>query len=231
MEIELSIGNKKIELETNNCYSIVGVNERNKNKFIKDIFSDNKDKICYVDLCNYDSMFNYNTYLDITNNVQNIELIKLQGFLDLFKLDFSVLKRNFYSLSNSEKKKIILISAFLSNKEIILINNCIIGLDNESKLSLIRVIKHEKRNQKSVILYSNDSNFIHLSSDKILDIEGYKIFDKYNFFLKSNRIKKYNIEMPEIEKFRKIVKDKKNIKLGKTDNINDLIKDVYRSVQ
>ena len=231
MEVITNINNKTIEFETNKCYSIVALNERNKDKFIKDFYSVNKDKICYIDLCNYDNMFNSNVYLDVTNNLDNIELIKLQGFLELFKLDLDILKRNFYKLSNSEKKRIILISAFLSEKEIILINNSIIGLDTESKLSLIKVIKHEKRNNKVIILYSTDSNFIHQSSDKILDVEDYKIFDKYNFFLKTKRIDKYNMKMPDIEIFRKIAKERKNIKLVKTDNINDLIKDVYRNVQ
>ena len=231
MEVITNINNKTIEFETNKCYSIVSLNERNKDKFIKDFYSVNKDKICYIDLCNYDNMFNSNVYLDVTNNLDNIELIKLQGFLELFKLDLDILKRNFYKLSNSEKKRIILISAFLSEKEIILINNSIIGLDTESKLSLIKVIKHEKRNNKVIILYSADSNFIHQSSDKILDVEDYKIFDKYNFFLKTKRIDKYNMKMPDIEIFRKTAKERKNIKLVKTDNINDLIKDVYRNVQ
>ena len=231
MEVITNINNKTIEFETNKCYSIVSLNERNKDKFIKEFYSVNKDKICYIDLCNYDNMFNSNVYLDVTNNLDNIELIKLQGFLELFKLDLDILKRNFYKLSNSEKKRIILISAFLSEKEIILINNSIIGLDTESKLSLIKVIKHEKRNNKVIILYSTDSNFIHQSSDKILDIEDYKIFDKYNFFLKTKRIDKYNMKMPDIETFRKTAKERKNIKLVKTDNINDLIKDVYRNVQ
>ena len=231
MEVITNINNKTIEFETNKCYSIVSLNERNKDKFIKEFYSVNKDKICYIDLCNYDNMFNSNVYLDVTNNLDNIELIKLQGFLELFKLDLDILKRNFYKLSNSEKKRIILISAFLSEKEIILINNSIIGLDTESKLSLIKVIKHEKRNNKVIILYSADSNFIHQSSDKILDVEDYKIFDKYNFFLKTKRIDKYNMKMPDIEIFRKTAKERKNIKLVKTDNINDLIKDVYRNVQ
>ena len=176
-------------------------------------------------------MFNSTVYLDITNNLNNIEIIKLKGFLELFKLDFSILNKNFYKLSNSEKKKIILVSAFLTDKNIIVINNSIVGLDTESKLSLIRVIKHEKRNNKAIILYSLDSNFIHQVSDKILDIEDKKIYDKYNFFLRTKKIDKYNLKMPDIEIFRKVAKDKKNIKLTKTDNINDLIKDVYRNVQ
>ena len=224
MEIVTKIDTKEIISETNNSYSIVSLTERNKDNFIKEFYKQNKDKVCYVDLCNYDNMFNSTVYLDITNNLNNIEIIKLKGFLELFKLDFSI-------LSNSEKKKIILVSAFLTDKNIIVINNSIVGLDTESKLSLIRVIKHEKRNNKAIILYSLDSNFIHQVSDKILDIEDKKIYDKYNFFLRTKKIDKYNLKMPDIEIFRKVAKDKKNIKLTKTDNINDLIKDVYRNVQ
>ena len=230
MEIVVNIDGKEVKLETNNSYWLVALNEKNKDKFLREFYSSNREKICYVDLINYDSLYNSNTYLDITNGLKNIEIIKLKGLLELFKLDYSILKKNSYRLSSSEKKKIILLYAFLSNKEIVLINNSTIGLDRESQLSLIRVIKHEKRNGKVIMLYSMDSNFMYEASDKVFDIEDNRIFDKYSFFSKTKRMDKYNIEIPDIEKIRKMAKENKKVKLGKTDNINDFIKDVYRNV-
>lgn len=230
MEVVTQISNKEVKLSDKTAYWLVALNDKNKDKFIKEFYNLNKDKICYVDLTNYDNLYNSTVYLDITNGLKNIEIIKLKGLLDLFKLDLSILKKNSFKLSNSEKKKIVLISAFLSNKEIVIINNSTVGLDRESQLSLIRVIKHEKRNNKIIILYSLDSNFMYEACDKVLDIEDMKMFDKYGFFSKTKRFDKYHMELPDIEKIRKLAKLNKKIKISKVDNISDLIKDVYRNV-
>ena len=231
MEIILNLREKNIKLENKKIYALVSFEERKKDKFLKDIYSLNKNKITYVDLNNYDSIFNSNIYLDITNDIRNIEVVKLRGFLELFKLDNSIMNKNFYQLSNSEKKKIILISAFLSDKPLIIINNSTIGLDRESKLELLRIMKHEKRNEKIIIFFTKDSNFIYEVADKIIKIEKNEILDKYDFFSKTRKLNKYNIELPDIEKFIKYAFKIKKIKLSKTNNVNDLVKDVYRSVQ
>ena len=231
MEIILNLREKNIKLENKKIYALGSFEERKKDKFLKDIYSLNKNKITYVDLNNYDSIFNSNIYLDITNDIRNIEVVKLRGFLELFKLDNSIMNKNFYQLSNSEKKKIILISAFLSDKPLIIINNSTIGLDRESKLELLRIMKHEKRNEKIIIFFTKDSNFIYEVADKIIKIEKNEILDKYDFFSKTRKLNKYNIELPDIEKFIKYAFKIKKIKLSKTNNVNDLVKDVYRSVQ
>ena len=231
MEVIINLKNVELNFEINKVYSIVAYKEKNKDRFLKDVYSLNKEIINYVDLNNYDSMFNSNTYLDITNSIKNIEIVKLQGFLDLFKLDKNIMKKNFYELSNSEKKKIVLISAFLSEKKVLFIDNSTVGLDKGSKLELLRIIKHEKRNNKVIILFSMDSNFIYEISDKIVDIEKNNILDVNKFFSGTKKVKQYGLEIPDIEIFKKDVLKRKRIKLSKVNNINDLIKDVYRNVQ
>ena len=231
MEVKLNTSSSIIKFETNKAYSIISLNELKKDKFLKEIYALNKDNAVYVDLNNYDNMFNSNIYLDITNNISNIEIVKLKGFLELFKLDYSIMKKNFYELSNSEKKKIILLSAFLTDKQFIIINNSTLGLDKKSKYELLRIIKHEKRNNKVIILFSHDSNFIYEATDNILELEKETILNKNYFFSKTKELEKYDVELPDIEKFRTNVFHIKKVKLPRTTNINDLIKDVYRNVQ
>ena len=231
MEIIIDFENSKLKLETNKIYSVVAYQESSKDDFLKKMITLNKDKIVYIDLNNYDNMFNSNVYLDMTHGLKNIEIVKMQGFLDLFKLDRKIMKMNFYELSNSEKKKIILISAFLSEKKVLFIDNATIGLDKESKLELSRIMKHEKRNDKTMILFSKDSNFIYENSDEIIDIEKGDIIEANKFFFGVRKLGKYSLKMPDMEQFRKNVLKMKRVKLSKTKNVNDLIKDVYRSVQ
>ena len=230
MEIITNFKNWKLNLEINRVYLLVAHKEKNKDSFIQKIYFLNKEKINYIDLNDYDNMFNSNIYMDITNKMKNIEIVKMQGFLDLFKLDKNILKKNFYEISNSEKKKIMLTSAFLSDKEILLIDNSTVGLDRASKLELLRIIKHEKKKNKIIILFSTDSNFIYEISDKIIEIEKNSVLDANKFFSAAGKLKQYGLEMPEIEKFKKDVFRRKKIKLSKANNVNDLIKDVYRSV-
>ena len=231
MEIIIDFESDKLKLETNKVYSVIAYHEKNKEDFFKKIITSNKDKITYVNLNNYDNMFNSNIYLDITHSLKNIEIVKLQGFLDLFKLDRNIMQKNFYEISNSERKKIILISAFLSDKQLLFIDNATLGMDRESKLEFSRIIKHEKRNGKIIILFSMDSNFIYENSDKIIDIEKSDISDVNKFFSGARKLEKYFLKMPCLEQFRKKVLKIKKIRLSKTKNVNDLIKDVYRSVQ
>ena len=63
---------------------------------------------------------------------------------------------------------------------------------------------------------------------KIFD-EIIKFDNKYEFFDKKKILSKINIDIPDIIKFKNILLKEKNIKLNNQDNINDLIKEIYRN--
>ena len=58
-----------------------------------------------------------------------------------------------------------------------------------------------------------------------------KTGNKYEIFTDDNLMERCNLQMPKIIEFSKIVLKKKNIDLGYRDDINDLMKDIYRFVR
>ena len=115
-----------------------------------------------------------------------------------------------------------------------LLNNPTEYLDNKSVQNLIKILKRKKRENKIIIIVSYDSEFILKVSDRILAIEQGKIIndsDKYLFFKNDRLLSLVNLEKPKVIEFEQLVEKLKGIRLGYRDNINDLIKDIYRNAK
>ena len=148
-------------------------------------------------------------------------------------LDDSYLTRNPYTLSSGEMRKVAIASILAFNPKIVILYEPTIGLDNSSKENLIKIIKLLKnRYHKTVIIVSNDTDMLHKISDHIVLLDKGKIVlegSKYEVFKQD--IEKYGVKKPKIIEFEELVYKEKNIKIGYRDDINDLMKDVYRYVK
>ncbi len=148
-------------------------------------------------------------------------------------LDDSYLARNPYTLSSGEMRKVAIASILAFNPKIVILDEPTIGLDNSSKENLIRIIKLLKnRYHKTIIIVSNDTDMLHRISDHIVLLDKGKIIlegSKYEVFKQD--IEKYGIKKPKIIEFEELVYKEKKIKIGLRDDINDLMKDVYRYVK
>ena len=181
---------------------------------------------------NYKSMlFNVNVKEDIIFYVDKYNTEKLYELLKSFDLDISILEKSYLELSNSEIKKILLLIGIISNKKVIIFDNPTVGLDYKSIQTFIKYIRKMKREDKTIIISSHNSNFLTEISDKIIVLDNKKIINEGNKFdMLSNEflLNKINLNLPNVIKFVNRVKQLKNIKLGYRDNINDLIKDIFR---
>ena len=153
--------------------------------------------------------------------------------LIMIGLDDSYLNRNPFSLSSGEMRKVAIASILAFNPKVIILDEPTIGLDNKSKENLIKIIKLLKnRYKKTIIVVSNDTDLLLKISDHVILLDKGKIVlegNKYDVFKQD--IEKYSLKRPKIIEFEQLVLEKKGIKIGYRDDINDLMKDVYRYVK
>ena len=120
------------------------------------------------------------------------------------------------------------------NPKVLILDEPTLNLDSKSISDMIALIKKLKiRYNKTIIIVSHDIEFLHKLVDKIVVLSNGKIVlnnDKYSVFKDTKKIKKYGILPPKIILFETKVLNNKGIKLGYRDEINDLIKDIFRNV-
>ncbi len=170
--------------------------------------------------------FNYKTK-DIDKRVS--DALKMVGLGDDY------LGRNPFTLSNGEKRKVAIASIIAFNPKVIILDEPTIGLDSSSKKNLLQLIrKLKQRLNKTIVLISHDIELVHQVSDYVIVLDNGNVIaegDKYTVFKQEEMLKEYGIVVPKIIEFSNKVLDKKGIKIGYRDEINDLIKDIYRYVK
>ena len=160
---------------------------------------------------------------------------RISDSLKLVGLNDEYLKYNINSLSIIDKRKIALAIMLFHNPKIIILDDPFRGLNLASKKELILFFKMLKnRYKKTIIIASNDTDsilkvcdLVYVLGNKNIVLQG----SKYKVFTNFKLLKKYNIKIPNTILFSKCVLEKKNIRIGYRDEINDLIKDIYRNVK
>lgn len=190
-----------------------------------------RKNISYLSDCAH--LFNISIMEDLKVISKKSSPKKLDEMLKLFNLEKDILKKNYADLSKSEKKKILLISLLLKDSKYILLINPTNDLDYKSSQALIKVLKSLKREDKTIILSSNDPDFLLQVSDDVILFENGKVLSYGNKYeiLSSKVLSRFEFNNPEILNFRSKVEEIKNRKLNYRDNILDLIKDIYRDVK
>lgn len=252
--------NLNLEINKNEITSLVGKNGSGKTAFLnliygldqnfegkiivgrKTITSNTKKKevravrlnVSYLIQEYQNQLFNVNVLEDIKYGIDSLDTNKLSELLKLFGLNEEILKKVYFELSDGEKKKALIIKMFMENSKVILMDDPTNGLDQKSIETLIKLLKKEKRKDKIIIIASQDSEFLMKISDRVLIIDNKKIAtneNKHEYFCDKINLNKCGLNMPNVSEFRQKVLNKKGVKLVYRDNINDLLKDVYRSVK
>lgn len=212
---------------------IEGKRNYDKNKIQKDIgYVFQNPEECFIHKTVYEelsySLKQYKYKLD--KEEQHIK-----NSLKMVGLSEEVLNRSPNDLSSGEKESLSIAISLILNPKVLILDEPTIYLDNKNKKNLAKLLKKLKREyHKTIIILSNDIEFIYEISDHIiglnqgkviLNIKSKKLQDNYNI------LKENNIEIPQIMNFINKIKEEKNIILEPTNDINELIKDIYRNVK
>lgn len=157
---------------------------------------------------------------------------RVSDALKMVGLDDSYLNRDPFKLSNGEQRKVAIASILIVNPKIIVFDEPTIGLDYESKKNFIKLIRMLKnRYNKTIIIISHDIDFIHNISDYVILLDKGSLIltgNKYDILGNPEVLKEYNLPVPKVVEFSYKVLKNKGIKMGYRDDINDLLKDIYR---
>ena len=199
--------------------TIIGVMGKNYEKFLSSLIG---DSVYYLNKEISVSNKNVLSLLDINNK-------KVFGLIEDFDFE-KLFNKKVYELSHSEQTILKYLLMVSSNKKINVIIEPFQDLDLVNKKKIILLIKEMVKDNKTIIIGTNNSNNLYQLCKKLLLINSkdyyYGDIDSFN---DKKLLKKYDIDMPDIVKFIEIA-NKKGIKLKKSYDIRDLIKDVYRNV-
>lgn len=160
---------------------------------------------------------------------------RIKDSLKLVGLNPKYIDTNPNNLSKGQQWKLSLAITLSVNPKILILDEPTLELDSNNKKQLIKIIKMMKlRYNKTIIIFSKDTDFVHEISDYVYIFNNGKIIlegDKYEVFTNIQILKQNKLTPPKIIEFVNLVEKQKNVKIGYRDDINDLMKDVYRYVR
>ena len=161
-------------------------------------------------------------------------LKKIQESLKIVGLSDEILIRNYYSLSTSEKKLVLLAKALLCNPELLILENLFKFLDMKNEKRIVMLLnKMKDQYQKTIIIVSNNTDKIYKYTSHLIIFKNEKILiegNTINIFQRISFLTKNKIEIPEIVEFTYLANKQKKANLEYHKDIRDIIKDIYKHV-
>lgn len=198
--------------------------------------SQGSKKIGYLFQFPDEQIFNSSIYKEIEFGLKcfkcdNIDE-RIRKSINFVGLNDSYLSLNPYKISNGERRKVALASVLAYDPDILILDEPTVGLDSVSKNNLMKLLRDLKNNYgKTIVIVSHDINFLHKFVDYVYLLKGGDIYlegSKYDVFSNESAMNDCGLMVPNILHFSNLVSNNKNVNIGYRDNINDLIKDVYR---
>lgn len=159
---------------------------------------------------------------------------KIDSILTLMHLREEQCYQSPFSLSFTEQKKVGMAIALLKNPDILILDEPFLGLCKATQKELIQVLRRLKREYgKTIIIATKDTDSALVIADYVYVLWKQKIRlegNKYDVFKEEKLLSRYGVKEPDLLKFSNAVKSLKNKNIGYRDDMNDLIKDIYRYV-
>ena len=160
---------------------------------------------------------------------------KIRDSIKMVGMDESFLYRSPSKLSSGELRRLSLACVFALDPDVLIMDDPFVYLDNKSRNELLRLFRTFKKDfGKTILIVSSDVDFILKFADYVFLIDNGSIYlegNKYDVLSNEVAMSHCGLKVPDILRFSNLVLKNKGIKMGYRDEINDLIKDVYRYVK
>lgn len=163
----------------------------------------------------------------------NKQSIRIKEALTLVGLTEDYLNKEVSSLSLNEKKRLSIASSLIFNPSIIILEEPTMFLTYKDKEKLVKLIHLLKtKYKKTIIIITKDTNLPYEVSDEVVLIKDGNIvkYGTKEILTQDKLINSIGSSVPEIVKFINI-SNTMNANLTYTNNILDLIKEVYRNAK
>lgn len=163
----------------------------------------------------------------------NKQSIRIKEALTLVGLTEDYLNKEVSSLSLNEKKRLSIASSLIFNPSIIILEEPTMFLTYKDKEKLVKLIHLLKtKYNKTIIIITKDTNLPYEVSDEVVLIKDGSIvkYGTKEMLTDEKLINSIGSSVPEIVKFIN-VSNAMNANLTYTNNILDLIKEVYRNAK
>ena len=223
-------------LNTNKIIGVIGNSGSGKSSIVSKIKQCKKIGIINSDVIKCDNVKDQIEYYVREYNYRLKELQDRENeIITMLEIDEELLERSVYSISESELFKVMIASIMLCNPDNLIFDEVLFSLDYKAKTKLLKLLmKLKKFFNKTIIIVCPNIDDIYEFIDDIIIIDEGKILlygNKYEIYSNNyDLIKEKNIRIPIIVEFIKKMKDN-GINLDNVDNINELIKTVYREMR
>ena len=223
-------------LNTNKIIGVIGNSGSGKSSIIDKIKTNNKIGIINTNIIKCDNVKDQIEYYVREYNYRLKELQDRENeIITMLEIDRDILDKSVYSISESELYKVLIASIMLCNPDNLIFDEVLFSLDSKSKTKLLKLLmKLKKFFNKTIIIICPNIDDIYEFIDDIIIIDDGKILlygNKYEIYNDNyDLIKEKNIRIPTIVEFIKKLKDK-GINIDDVDNINELIKSIYREMR
>lgn len=159
--------------------------------------------------------------------------IDVKECLLLLGLSTSIYDYKIRNLKNCDQKLLALFCLLLKGPSLYLLDEPTIGMPIIVQKKIEKILFYLKRKGKILFVTTRDSDLALRISDYIYIIKDGKIMregEKYGLLKKTILLRQMGLSIPKTIHFSKKVERYKKIKIGYRDDINDLIKDIFRYV-
>ena len=223
-------------INTNKIIGVIGNSGSGKSSLINKIKPSKKIGIINSNVVKCDNVKDQIEYYVREYNYRLKELQDRENeIITMLEIDNELLDKSVYSISESELYKVMIASIMLCNPDNLVFDEVLFSLDYKSKTKLLKLLmKLKKFFNKTIIIICPNIDDIYEFIDDIMIIDEGKILlsgNKYEIYSDNyDLLKEKNIRIPTIVEFINKMKEE-GINLDNVDNINELIKTVYREMR